>query len=44
LKRLFVPAADPDFDKDTLEVDAFQRKASEDEKQRYERFVAIKEA
>jgi hypothetical protein len=44
LKHLFVPAADPDFDKDTLTVDSFQRKASEDEKQQYERFVVIKEA
>jgi hypothetical protein len=43
-KDLILPAPDPTFDKDTLEVDEFQSKATEDEKQQYERFVVIKEA
>jgi hypothetical protein len=44
VKDLFAPAVDQDFDRSTLEVDQFQRKATEDEKQQYERFVVIKEA
>jgi hypothetical protein len=35
---------DSAFDKDTLDVDEFQSKATEDEEQQYERFVVIKEA
>ena len=35
---------DSSFAKDTLQIDEFQSKASEDEKQQYERFVVIKEA
>ncbi len=44
LKNIFVPSPDKGFDADTLQVDEFQSKASEDEKQQYERFVVIKEA
>ena len=44
IKDLFEPAPDPTFDKDMLEVDDFQRIATEDEKQQYERYVVIKEA
>jgi hypothetical protein len=43
-KNLISPPPDKTFDKDTLDVDEFQAKASEDEKQQYERFVVIKEA
>lgn len=32
------------FDQNTLQIDEFQSKASEDQKQQYERFVVIKEA
>lgn len=42
--NLLSPAPDGSFDRDTLRVDEFQSKASEDEKQQYERFVVIKEA
>jgi hypothetical protein len=35
---------DSSFAADTLQIDDFQSKASEDEKQQYERFVVIKEA
>jgi hypothetical protein len=41
---LISPPTDTTFDKDTNEVDEFQSKASEDEKQQYERFMVIKEA
>ena len=44
MSNLFSPGPDATFDKDTLDVDEFQAKASEDEKQQYERFVVIKEA
>jgi hypothetical protein len=44
LEDLIFPPPDRTFDKDTLDVDESQAKASEDEKQQYERFVVIKEA
>jgi hypothetical protein len=44
LGNLFAPGADPNYDRSMVEVDQFQRKATEDEKQQYERMVVIKEA
>ncbi len=43
-KNLLTRGDDTSFDKDTLQIDEFQTKASEDEMQQYERFVVIKEA
>lgn len=43
-RNLLTRGDDSSFDKDTLQIDAFQSKATEDEKQQYERFVVIKEA
>jgi hypothetical protein len=43
-KNVFGRGDDSSFDKDTLDVDEFQSKATEDEEQQYERFVVIKEA
>jgi hypothetical protein len=43
-RNLFTRGDDSSFDKDTLNIDDFQSKASEEEKQQYERFVVIKEA
>jgi hypothetical protein len=43
-RNLLSRGDDSAFDKDTLDVDEFQSKASEDEEQQYERFVVIKEA
>jgi hypothetical protein len=43
-KNLLTRGDDSSFDKDTLQIDEFQTKASEDEMQQYERFVVIKEA
>ena len=42
--NLFTRGDDSSFDKDTLQIDEFQSKATEDEEQQYERFVVIKEA
>ena len=44
LRAFFSGGDESDFDYKTMCVDEYQAKASEDEKQQYERFVAIKEA
>lgn len=43
-RNLFIIGDDRTFDSDTLRIVEFQEKASEEEKQQYERFVVIKEA
>jgi hypothetical protein len=44
MSQLLGPGDEQAFDKNTMQIDEFQSKATEDEKQQYERFVVIKEA